>query len=106
MEVVYERCAGLDVHKKSVVACVLAGPAGTEAVATVRTFGTMTADLEALADWLAEAGAEAVVMEATGVYWKPVYNVLEARGGLRLMVGNAEHLKAVPGRKTDVKDAQ
>ena len=106
MEVVYERCAGLDVHKKSVVACVLAGPAGAEAVATVRTFGTMTADLEALAAWLAEQAVGAVVMEATGVYWKPVYNVLERRGGFRLVVGNAEHLQAVPGRKTDVKDAQ
>jgi transposase len=106
VEVVYERCAGLDVHKKSVVACVLAGPAGAEAVATVRTFGTMTADLEALAAWLAEQAVGAVVMEATGVYWKPVYNVLERRGGFRLVVGNAEHLQAVPGRKTDVKDAQ
>jgi transposase len=106
MEVVHARCAGLDVHKKSVVACVLAGAPGEAAVPEVRTFGTMTADLEALATWLAERAVTAVVMEATGVYWKPVYNVLEARGGVRLVVGNAEHLKAVPGRKTDVKDAQ
>jgi transposase len=106
MEVVYARCAGLDVHKKSVVACVLVGAPGEEAVPEVRTFGTMTDDLEALADWLGERQVAAVVMEATGVYWKPVYNVLERRGGCRLVVGNAAHLKAVPGRKTDVKDAQ
>lgn len=106
MEVVHARCAGLDVHKKSVVACVLAGAPGEAAVPEVRTFGTMTDDLEALAAWLAERAVTAVVMEATGVYWKPVYNVLERRGPFRLVVGNAEHLKAVPGRKTDVKDAQ
>ena len=106
MEVVYERCAGLDVHKKSVVACVLAGAPGEEATPEYRTFGTMTDDLESLADWLDERQVGAVVMEATGVYWKPVYNVLERRGTLRVVVGNAAHLKAVPGRKTDVKDAQ
>jgi transposase len=71
----------------------------------VATFGTMTADLERLAAWLAARGITDVVMEATGVYWKPIYNVLEQHGGFRLVVGNAEHLKAVPGRKTDVKDA-
>jgi transposase len=106
MEVVYARCAGLDVHKKSVVACVLTGAPGEEAESELRTFGTMTDELEALADWLAERRVEAVVMEATGVYWKPVYNVLERRGAWRVVVGNAQHLKAVPGRKTDVKDAQ
>jgi transposase len=106
MEVVHARCAGLDVHKKSVVACVLwTGESGL-VERTVQTFGTMTADLEALADWLAEQLVSAVVMEATGVYWKPVYNVLERRAGVRVVVGNAEHLKAVPGRKTDVKDAE
>jgi transposase len=106
MEVVYERCAGLDVHKKSVVACVLVGAPGTEATREFKTFGTMTDDLEALAAWLAERRVGAVVMEATGVYWKPVYNVLERQGEWRVIVGNAQHLKAVPGRKTDVKDAQ
>ena len=105
MEVVHARCAGLDVHKKVVVACALVGAPGEEASSEVRTFGTMTDDLEALAAWLAERRVTAVVMEATGVYWKPVYNVLEGRAGLRVVVGNAEHLKAVPGRKTDVKDA-
>jgi transposase len=106
VEVLHERCAGLDVHKKSVVACAMwSGPAGT-IVTKARTFGTMTADLEQLAEWLAAQGCGAVAMEATGAYWKPVYNVLEARGGFTLVVANAEHLRAVPGRKTDVKDAE
>jgi transposase len=105
MEVVVPRCAGLDVHKKTVVACALVGGADAVVTPEVETFGTMTADLDLLADWLAERGITDVVMEATGVYWKPVYNVLERRGGLRLVVANAAHLKAVPGRKTDVKDA-
>lgn len=104
MEVINERCAGLDVHKKTVVSCVLrSGPKGTVERQT-RTFGTMTHDLEAMAEWLAQQGVTHVAMEATGAYWKPVYNVLEGR--FTLLVGNAEHLKAVPGRKTDVKDAE
>jgi transposase len=106
MDVVHERCAGLDVHKRTVVACALwSGPGGTTVRAT-ETFGTMTRDLEALADWLAERGCAQVAMEATGAYWKPVYNVPEARGGFALVVVNAEHFRAVPGRKTDVKDAE
>jgi transposase len=105
MEVLVPRCAGLDVHKKTVVACALVGEADAVVEPEVATFGTMTADLERLAGWLAARGVTDVVMEATGVYWKPVYNVLEQHGGFRLVVGNAEHLKAVPGRKTDVKDA-
>lgn len=105
MEVLVTRCAGLDVHKKSVVACALVGEADAVVVPEIATFGTMTVDLERLAGWLAARGVTDVVMEATGVYWKPIYNVLEQHGGFRLVVGNAEHLKAVPGRKTDVKDA-
>ena len=105
MEVLVTRCAGLDVHKKTVVACALVGEADAVVEPEVATFGTMTVDLERLAGWLAACGVTDVVMEATGVYWKPVYNVLEQHGGFRLVVGNAEHLKAVPGRKTDVKDA-
>ena len=100
MRVLYERCCGLDVHKKSVVACVLT-PDGRER----RSFGTMTADLLALADWLLAEGVTHVAMESTGVYWKPVYNLLEGTG-LELLVVNAQHVKAVPGRKTDVKDAE
>jgi transposase len=104
MDVVYERCCGLDIHKKTVVAClVLPGPAGAPAK-EVRTFGTMTADLLALADWLAGAGCTHVAMESTGVFWKPIYNLLE--GGFELLLVNARHVKAVPGRKTDVRDCE
>ena len=100
MQVVYERCCGLDVHKKSVVACVVT-PEGKE----TQSFGTMTADLLALADWLEAKGVTHVAMESTGVYWKPIYNLLESHD-LALLVVNAQHIKAVPGRKTDVKDAE
>lgn len=104
MEVLHEHSAGLDVHKKTVVACVLHGqPDGTTCKET-RTFGTMLPDLERLRDWLIEERCSLAAMEATGVYWKPVYNVLEDH--LSLLVVNAEHIKAVPGRKTDVKDAE
>src|SRR5437870_9195634 len=100
MEVVHPRCAGLDVHKKTVVACVLV-PERKE----VRTFGTVTDELLRLADWLASEQVTHVAMESTGVYWKPPYNLLEGTG-LELLVVNAQHIKAVPGRKTDVKDAE
>ena len=100
MQAVHERCAGLDIHKKTVVACVLTG-SGKQ----IRTYGTMTRQLEALADWLAAEQVSHVAMESTGVYWKPVYNLLENRG-LELLVVNARHIKNVPGRKTDVKDAE
>jgi transposase len=106
MEVQHPRCAGLDVHKQTVVACALRSGCGGKVEREVTTFGTMTADLEALAGWLAERGVSHVAMEATGAYWQPVYNVLEAAGGFELWVVNAEHLRAVPGRKTDVKDAE
>jgi transposase len=98
MQVMYERCAGLDVHKKTVVAWVLT-PAGQE----TRTFATMTADLLALADWLLACGCTHVAIESTGDYWKPVFNILE--GTCEVILVNAQHVKAVPGRKTDVKDA-
>src|SRR5579859_845451 len=100
MRVVYERCCGIDVHKKTVVACVLT-PEGKQ----TRTFGTMTADLLALADWISQEQCLMVAMESTGVYWKPVYNILEA-ADIPLLVVNAKHMKAVPGRKTGVKDAE
>jgi transposase len=106
MEVRHPRCAGLDVHKRSVVACALLAGADGTVGREVATFGTMTADLEALAGWLAERAVPVVALEATGVYWKPVYNVLEAAGGVEVLVVNPEHLRAVPGRKTDVKDAE
>ena len=100
MEMVHPRCSGLDVHKKSVVACVMV-PGRKQ----VRTFGTVTAELLRLGDWLQQEGVTHIAMESTGVYWKPVFNVLETTG-LELLVVNAQHIKAVPGRKTDVKDAE
>lgn len=104
MEIVYERCCGVDVHKKSVVACLIApGPTGAPSK-QVRTFGTMTADLLALSDWLTSAAVTHVAMESTGVYWKPVWNLLE--GSFELVLANARHIKAVPGRKTDVRDCE
>ena len=103
MDVLYLQCCGLDVHKKTVTACLLTSTEGPEPLKEMRTFRTMTADLLALADWLQQAGCTHVAMESTGVYWRPVYNVLE--GQCELLVVNAQHMKAVPGRKTDVKDA-
>ena len=106
MDVVHECCAGLDVHKKSVVACVLRSMPGGIPDRQVRTFGTMTAELEQLREWLLQCGCTHVAMEATGAYWKPIYNILEERGQFQLQVFNSQHLKTVPGRKTDVKDAE
>ncbi|PYV04401.1 MAG: IS110 family transposase [Acidobacteria bacterium] len=103
MQVVYERCCGLDVHKRKIVACLLTLDGG-KLQKDIRTFSTTTNALLALLDWLTGAGCTHVAMESTGVYWKPVYNILE--GHLELLVVNAQHLKAVPGRKTDVKDAE
>lgn len=103
MQVIYERCCGLDVHKRTVVACVLKWLGGAWQK-EIRQFGTTTKDLLALSDWLVREGCTHVAMESTGVYWKPVYNILE--GQFELLVVNAQHLKAVPGRKTDVRDAE
>lgn len=100
MQVVYDRCCGLDVHKKNVTACVIT-PKGKE----IRTFGTMTDDLIQMADWIKGYRCTHVAMESTGVYWKPIYNLLELEE-LQVTVVNAQHIKAVPGRKTDVKDAE
>jgi transposase len=105
MEVLYRCCCGVDVHKKSVVACLIRPGRGGRPNKEVRTFGTMTADLLALGDWLVGADCEAVAMESTGSFWKPLYNLLE--GVLpTVLVVNAAHIKQVPGRKTDVKDAE
>ena len=103
MEVLYERCCGLDVHKETVVAC-LRVVSGGEVVREVRTFETTTASLMALSEWLAENGCTHVAMEATGVYWKPVWHILDD-GDFQLILANAAHVKNVPGRKTDVNDA-
>src|SRR5215469_11582800 len=103
MDVLYARCAGLDVHKKTIVAYLLTpGPRG-QSTKTVRTFSTVTADLLIPHEWLSAAGCTHAAMESTGVYWKPIWNVLE--GHFTRLLVNAQHMKAVPGRKTDVKDA-
>jgi len=100
MDVINERCCGLDVHKKTVVACVIT-PEGQE----TRSFSAMTRGLLELADWLVAHRVTHVAMESTGVFWKPIYNLLEGLD-LTLLVVNARHIKMVPGRKTDVKDAE
>lgn len=104
MRVTYEKCAGADVHKDTVVVCVLLGPASDEVRKEVRTFGTTTEDLLKLSDWLAECEVTHLAMESTGVYWQPVFNVLE--GTVEVWLVNARHVKAVPGRKTDVRDCE
>lgn len=108
MEVVYKHCAGLDVHKRTVVACVIlsdvASESGTKPSKEIRTFNTMTADLLNLSDFLTARQVTHVAMESTGVYWKPIWNLLEAN--FSLILANAAHIKAVPGRKTDVKDSE
>jgi transposase len=104
MDHLHERCAGLDVHKKTVVACIRRRDPDGTVHSQVRTFGTMTAELLALADWLDAEGVRPVAMESTGVYWKPIFNLLEGRFAVILV--NAQRLKRVPGRKTDVKDAE
>ena len=104
MEILYERCAGLDVHKKNVKVCFSSSSAGGQRQKETRTYLTMTENLLELRDWLKEQGCTHLAMEATGVYWKPIYNLLE--GDFEILVVNARHMKAVPGRKTDVKDAE
>lgn len=103
MEVLYPHCAGLDVHKETVVACARHMVNGT-VTREVGTFRTTTKDLLALSEWLANQGCTHVAMEATGVYWKPVWHIL-SDGDVTLVLANAEHVKNVPGRKTDVNDA-
>jgi transposase len=101
MEVIYPRAAGLDIHLKLIVACRITPGEGSRVQREVRSFGTTTAAIGQLADWLAAGGVTHVAMEATGVYWKPIYNLLENR--FELILANAQHIKAVPGRKTDVQ---
>jgi transposase len=104
MDVLHARCCGIDIHKKTAVACVIMSDPNGSPRKQVRTFGTMTDDLLALADWLAEQGVTHVAMESTGVYWKAPFNLLE--GQFEVLLANAQHIKAVPGRKTDVQDAE
>ena len=98
MDRIYDNCCGIDVHKKLIVACFRCGKKQD-----VREFGATTRELLSLADWLKEGGCEMVAMESTASYWKPLYNILES-SDLNAMVVNARHMKAVPGRKTDVHE--
>jgi transposase len=104
MDIMFERCAGIDVHKRTVVVCRLTRDAQGARLAETQTFGTTTSELLRLSDWLADGGCTHVGLESTGEFWKPVCNLLE--GTCEVWLLNAQHLKAVPGRKTDVKDAQ
>jgi transposase len=106
MRIVYKRCCGMDVHKDSVTACVLLIDEEGEFRKQTRYFSTMTRGLKEMATWLASLGVEAIAMEATGVYWKPVWNILEAEQKFQLLLVNAHHIKQVPGRKTDQKDSE
>jgi len=104
MEAIIERCCGIDVHKKTITACLMAGAAGKPPCKTTKTFSTMTQDLLACRDWLISEGCTHAVVESTGVYWKPLFNVLE--DAIEVVLANARHIKNVPGRKTDVKDCE
>lgn len=105
MDAVLECCAGLDVHQETVVACVLSGPLDKKPKKEIKTFSTITKGLLELADWLEERNCTHVAMESTGVYWKPVWNILESSSA-KLILANANRIKNTPGRKTDVKDAE
>jgi transposase len=104
MQIVYECCAGLDVHKETIAVCALWKDGRGQNWKEVKTFGTMTRDLLAMSDWLTSKRVTHVAMESTGVFWKPVYNILE--GAFEILLVNAKHIKQVPGRKTDVKDSE
>jgi transposase len=104
MEILYTNCAGLDVHKKTVKVCLLRHTSNEQSHKEFRTYLTTTEELLKLGAWLKEQGCTHIAFEATGVYWKPVFNLLEGR--FEVLVVNAQHIKAVPGRKTDVKDAE
>ena len=104
MRVHHTICCGIDVHKKSVTACLMWGPADQEPQFEIRRFGTMTSELKTLAEWLKQAQCEVAAMESTGAYWKPVWNVLEAE--IPLLLANAQHVRALPGEKSDNKDGK
>ncbi len=104
MEILYPNCAGLDVHKKTVVACCLTMNEHGQKEKAIATFGTTTAELLKLSDWLTAKGVTHVALESTAEYWKPVWNILE--GNFELVLVNAQHIKRMPGRKTDVQDAE
>jgi len=99
MEILYSSCCGIDVHSKNLLACLI-----KDGKREIRTFSTMTSDLLRLLDWLVENQCTHIAIESTGVYWKPVFNLLD--GHLEVVLVNARHIKTVPGRKTDVKDCE
>jgi transposase len=104
MQILHSCCCGLDVHKRFVVACLIRSGEDGKTHKALQRFGTMTPDLLRLIDWLQEAGCTHVALESTGVYWKPIFNLME--GLFQIVLVNAQHMKAVPGRKTDAKDAE
>jgi len=108
MKDLLERCMGLDIHKESVVACLMTGPVDCKAEMETRTFGTLSVNLQELRRWVEETGCHYVAMESTGIYWQPIYETLEDcfGGEIELLVVNARHMKTVPGRKTDIRDAE
>lgn len=104
MDAIRSCCAGLDVHQANVVVCLLKGPLDRKPDKQIREFSTVLSGLLALADWLEEEGCTDIAMESTGIFWRPVYNVLEA--SCTITLGNAAHIKNIKGKKTDVKDAE
>lgn len=101
LNIVYERCCGIDVHKQEIVCCLITGQNKAE----TRKYGTLTKELREMTDWLKSEGCQIVAMESTGSYWKPLYNIFELEG-MEAIIVNAQHMKTIPGRKTDVNDAQ
>lgn len=104
MEAILERCCGIDVHKKTITVCLMTGKPQEKPKTTIRTFNTMTKDLLTCKEWLVSEGCTYAVVESTGVYWKPIFNILEDR--MEVILANARHVKNVPGRKTDIKDCE
>lgn len=103
MEEIYERCCGLDVHRDSITACIMIGY-GTQKRKNIKTFSTFTSDIKELSNWLKSFNIQQVAVESTGIYWKPIFNIFE--GDFEVILVNAQHVKNVPGRKTDVKDSE
>ena len=108
MEAILEICCGLDVHRDNIVACIMKGPLDEKPISETRTFSALRHGLEDLRTWLEDEGCHNVAMESTGVYWKSVYAILEdaSQGNMEILLVNAQRIKNVPGRKTDVKDSE
>ena len=108
MNDILECCMGLDIHRDTIVACLLTGPVDTKAESEIRTFGTLIPEMQKLRAWIEETGCRYVAMESTGIYWQPIYETLEDcfGGEINLLVVNARHMRNVPGRKTDMRDAE